>query len=394
MKRIIPLLTAALFLFSCNPNDEILEESTNGLGGSQTPITPRVDLSNLNLPDVPFNYADIDLPLHFFENDVVMADNTPNNNPVTDEGATLGRVLFYDNALSLNNTKSCASCHTQESGFTDNGQFSVGFEGGLTGRNSMSLANARYYEPEHFFWDERAATLEEQVLLPIQDQVEMGMTLDSLVLRLSATSYYPTLFAEAFGDSTVTTERISRALAQFVRSMVSYQSPYDVALEENDGDTDGDLPGFSALENLGKDIFFGRGGCDNCHETALFIAEEAFNNGLDATTGIDDGVGGVTGRANELGLFKVPSLRNVALGAPYMHDGRRASLQEVVEHYNNGVQNHPNLSREMRGRDGEIRRLNLDAQEIDALVAFMESFTDETFVNDEKFSDPFIDRDL
>ena len=389
MKSRIIILMATVGLLACNRNEEIIEDSQ-----LVEAMDPRTDLQSLNLPEEPFNYVDIDLPSHFFDTDVVMADNTPNTNPLTNEGATLGRVLFYDNALSLNNTKSCASCHTQESGFTDNNAFSTGFEGGLTGRNSMSLANSRYYEPQHFFWDERAATLEDQVLLPIQDAVEMGMTLDSLVGRLSSISYYPTLFAEAFGDSAITEERISLALAQFVRSMVSYQSPYDVALEANGGDNEGDLPGLSVLENLGKNIFFGRGGCDNCHETALFIAEEAFNNGLDANIGIDDGVGAVTGRVNELGLFKVPSLRNVEVGGPFMHDGRFATLEEVVEHYNNGVQDHPNLSREMRGRGGDIRRLNLEQEEIEALVAFMESFTDEAFLTDEKFSSPFSESGL
>lgn len=385
MKYSIYLFAIALSFFSCNRESAIEEEET---------IVVRSDLANLNLPEVPFNYEEVDLPGHFYQTDVIMADNTPAYNPVTDRGATLGRVLFYDRALSLNSSTACASCHTQQSGFTDNNALSEGFDGGHTGRNSMSLANARYYRPEHFFWDERAATLEDQVLMPIQDDVEMGMTLDSLVKRLEQTDYYPILFEEAFGDEVITAERISLALAQFVRSMVSFQSPYDIALSQNGGNVNADLPGFSALENLGRDLFFGRGGCDNCHQTALFIADEAFNNGLDAATGIDDGVGAVTGNANELGLFKVPSLRNVAEGAPYMHDGRFETLEEVVRHYNNGVENHPNLSREMRGRGGEIRRLNLSGEEVDALVAFMETFSDQEFMNDEKFSDPFIGNDF
>lgn len=387
MTRTIALLLALLF-YSCSSNDEVITEIEED--EEEIDTTPRVDLSNLDLPAIPYNYSEVSLPSHFYDTDVVMADNTPNDNPITDEGATLGRVLFYDNALSLNNTTACASCHTQETGFTDPNQFSVGFDGGLTGRNSMSLANARYYEPEHFFWDERAATLEDQVLMPIQDQVEMGMTLDSLEKRLAATNYYPVLFEEAFGDSNITSERISMALAQFVRSLVSYESSFDEAVTANGGNANGNLPGLSALENLGKDIFFGRGNCDNCHETTLFIAEEAFNNGLDEFIGADDGVGAVSGRQNELGLFKVPSLRNVGLGAPYMHDGRFATLREVVEFYNNGVQDHPNLSREMTGRNGTIRRLNLDNEEIDALVAFMETLTDQEFITDEKFSDPFV----
>ena len=178
-----------LTLFACNTSDEVITEIEEE---EVTDATPREDLAGLNLPAIAYNYSEIDLPIHFSDNDVIMADNTPNTNPITDEGATLGRVLFYDNALSLNNTTACASCHTQETGFTDPKQFSVGFDGGLTGRNSMSLSNARYYEPEHFFWDERAATLEEQVLMPIQDQVEMGM--DALIAWRSdsqQTAYYP-----------------------------------------------------------------------------------------------------------------------------------------------------------------------------------------------------------
>lgn len=376
--------------FGCNQNDEVVNEIEEQEEVFE--FTRREEFSNLNLPEAYYNYSDIDLPSHFSDNDVLMADNTPNNNPTTDEGATLGRVLFYDKSLSLNSTTSCASCHTQETGFTDPRRFSVGFEGRMTGRNSMSLSNARYYEPEHFFWDERAATLEDQVLMPIQDRVEMGMTLDSLVVRLAATDYYPILFEEAFGDDGISSERISFALAQFVRSMVSYESPFDVAVEANGGDTNGNLPGMSALENLGKNIFFGRGNCDNCHETTLFIGEEAFNTGLDASLGVDDGVGAISGRQNQLGLFKVPSLRNVELGGPYMHDGRFATLREVVEFYSNGVQDHPNLSDEMTGRNGQIRRLNLDNEEIEALVAFMESLTDQEFVTDDKFSDPFIEQ--
>lgn len=377
--------------FACSKNDEVINELEE-VEEEVISTARRDDLLNLNLPQVSHNYSEINLPIHFSETDVLLADNTPNNNPITDEGATLGRVLFYDNALSLNNTTSCASCHTQETGFADPRRFSVGFNGGLTGRNSMSLSNARYYEPEHFFWDERAATLEDQVLMPIQDLIEMGMTLDSLESRLEVTDYYPILFEEAFGDVNITSERISFALAQFVRSMVSFESPFDAAVVANGGSTNGNLPGLSALENLGKNIFFGRGNCDNCHETALFIAEESFNNGLDATTGMDDGIGAVSGRQNERGFFKVPSLRNVELGAPYMHDGRFRTLREVVDFYNNGVQDHPNLSNEMTGRNGEIRRLNLDNEEIEALVAFMEALTDREFVSDEKFSDPFVEQ--
>lgn len=376
-------------IFSCTPNDEVTEiEETITTDFSGT----------LNLPSDYYNYANPDLPNHFATGQVAGIDNTPNNNPVTDEGATLGRVLFYDKIMSANNTVSCASCHIQERGFADESAFSIGFEGGLTGRNSMGLANAGYYDNGRFFWDERANTLEDQVLLPIQDQVEMGLTLTELVSKIRAQDYYQPLFTDAFGSSDVTTDRISLALSQFVRSMVSYESPYDAGLIAVNGDEDDDFPNFSELENLGKNLFFSnRTQCANCHETATFSGDQARNNGLDAIL-TDLGVGGVTGNNNDQGEFKVNSLRNIALTGPYMHDGRFATLQEVVEFYNSGIQNSPGLDNRLRagggGRgnnNGNPIRMNLNGQEIDALVAFLNTLTDDSFTADVKFSDPFVD---
>lgn len=189
-----------------------------------------------DLPETPYNYSQITLPQHFSvnafpanlpQNAVTDNDNTPADNPITDAGATLGRVLFYERKLSANETVACATCHQQEFAFTDPLALSVGFEGGTTRRRSMSLINARFYESGKFFWDERADTLEDQVLEPIQDHVEMGLTLEELVTVVESQDYYPDLFTDAFGDSEVTTDRISRALAQFVRSIVSYRSKYD-----------------------------------------------------------------------------------------------------------------------------------------------------------------------
>ncbi len=342
----------------------------------------------LNLPASPYNYANPDLPAHFRANQVQNLDNTPNNNPVTNNGATLGRVLFYDKNFSANNTTSCGSCHLGVNGFSDPAQFSVGFQGGVTGRNSMGLANARYYNNGRFFWDERAATLEAQTLMPIQDPVELGMTLDGLVTKLQGVDYYPPLFENAFGDSTITSERISLALAQFIRSMVSYQAKYDTGLAAA-GNPNNNFANFTAQENQGKDLFFAnRTRCSDCHETALFVGDQPRNNGLDATT-TDAGEGGVNGNQNDNGKFKAPSLRNIELTAPYMHDGRFATLEEVVEHYNSGVQDHPNLDNRLR-RGGNPRRLNLNDNEKAALVAFLKTLTDETMINDIKFSDPFV----
>ncbi len=390
MKKVIFSMSMVALIFSCSPNDEVTDDIDD---------TVNTDFSDiLNLPSDYYNYANPDLPNHFTTGQVAGIDNTPNNNPVTDEGATLGRVLFYDVNLSGNNTVSCASCHIQERGFADEGAFSTGFQGGLTGRNSMGLANARYYDNGRFFWDERANTLEDQVLMPIQDQVEMGLTLTELVSKIQDQDYYQPLFTDAFGSSDVTSERISLALSQFVRSMVSYESRYDEGLIAVNGDEDDDFPNFTELENLGKDLFFSnRTQCSNCHETATFSGDQARNNGLDAVL-TDLGVGGVTGNNNDQGEFKVNSLRNIALTGPYMHDGRFATLREVVEFYNNGVQNSPGLDNRLRvgggGRggnnNGNVRRLNLNGQEIDALVAFLNTLTDESFLTDEKFSNPFV----
>ena len=330
------------------------------------------------LPDTPYNYANPDLPNHFETGNVRAADNTPADNPTTDAGSTLGRVLFYDRNLSANNTVSCASCHQQSAAFSDPDQFSVGFEGVHTGRNSMGLANARYYENGAFFWDERAATLEDQVLQPIQSSVEMGLTLDEMLIKLNQLDYYPELFDDAFGSTEITNERVSQALAQFVRSMVSYESKYDDGVVQN-------FNNFTAEEDRGRQLF--NQNCDNCHETDLFIADEAANIGLDATT-VDAGLGLVTGNINDDGKFKVTSLRNVELTGPYMHDGRFSTLEEVITFYSNGIQDHPNLDNQLTRR-GQPRRFNFDANEQAALVAFLKTLTDDEFTSDVKFSDPF-----
>lgn len=391
MKKYIGLFCAISVLMSCtnNPTEDVTDQLAEQIQGEDP--NQHVFTAELNLPTTAFDYSSEDFPDHFM-NMVNRIDNTPENNPVTDGGATLGRVLFYDNILSQNNTISCASCHIQANGFSDPNQLSTGFDGGLTGRNSMGLSNARFYDNGKFFWDERAATLEEQVLMPIQDQVEMGLTLDELVSKIQSAKYYEPLFVEAFGTNEITTDRISKAMAQFVRSMVSYESPYDTGLSAVNGDENSRFPNFTELENLGKDLFFsGRTQCSTCHETAVFSGDEARNNGLIA--GFPDlGLGAVTGNARDNGKFKVNSLRNVELTAPYMHDGSLGTLRQVIEFYNNGIRDNPNLDNRLRVMGNRVRRMNLNGREIDALVAFLGTLTDESFINEEKFSNPFTNR--
>lgn len=383
MKKAILFICTTSLLLSCS----------NHLAEEESPVenTNESFTAELNLPDVLFQYSNINLPEHFGGR-VNRIDNTPNNNMITDAGATLGRVLFYDQILSANNKISCASCHKQVNGFSDPDRFSTGFEGGLTSRNSMGLSNARYYDNGQFFWDQRAATLEEQVLIPIQDEVEMGLTLNELVSKIQAANYYEPLFSDAFGSTEVSTERISYALSQFIRSMVSYQSRFDAGLAAVNGNEEEDFPNFSELENLGKDLFFsGRTQCSNCHETVVFSGDEARNNGLNAHSE-DLGLGAITGNADDNGKFKVNSLRNIELTAPYMHDGRFATLKEVIDFYNDGIQNIANLDDRLRVQGNMVRRMNLNGTEINALVAFMNTLTDESFISDEKFSDPFENR--
>ena len=395
--KLLSVLILALTLISCNSDDEVVEGYSN----------------IYNLPSTPYNYSNPNFP-DTFTPYVFGFDNTPSDNALTDDGVTLGRVLFYDKNMSANNTVSCASCHEQELGFSDDVEKSEGFEGEHTFRNSMGFANAGFYSAENFFWDHRAATLEDQVLMPIQDEVEMGMTLEGLVAKIEALEYYNPLFENAFGSTVVTNDRISKALSQFVRSIYSYNTKYDQGIEVT-MDIFSDFPNFTAEENLGKDIFNGKltpgaiGTCITCHmpnnvplhfdqpipdnaNQVIFSGAEPDNVGLDIDLNVEDnGVGAVLGIPSLYGHFKTPSLRNIELTGPYMHDGRLATLEDVVEHYSTGVLAHPYLSAHMKNGEGEPRHLDLTPEESAALVAFLKTLTDYELINDEKFSDPFID---
>lgn len=343
--------------------------------------------SGLLVPKLPaasllYSDAAVPLPAHFRVNvDGVSAtttDNTPLDNPTTNAGATLGRVLFYDTRLSANDAESCASCHVQSTGFSDVPQRSVGFAGGLTNRHSIGLSNARFYKPGRFFWDERAATLEAQVLMPVQDATEMGMTLGPLVTKLSVTSYYPALFNAAFGSTAITTDRIARALAQFTRSFVSSGSRYDKAFSATGVANFASV--FNAEEIAGEQLFRSVG-CVACHSTVAHVADSVHNIGLDATA-TDLGAGG--------GAFKAPSLRNVAVRPRYMHDGRFTSLDQVVDFFDSGVKANPTLDARLKNANGTPRQLGLTTVQKLALVAYLKTLTDSTFLTDARFSNPFV----
>ncbi len=358
-----------------------------------------LDLGSPSVDNADFeDAADVDSFSAAFADPAVQAlDNTPADNPITDAGATLGRALFYDPRLSANETVSCASCHQQEHAFADPAVLSLGFDGGETARHGMPLVNLRWVASGAMFWDERAPTLEDQVLGPIQDEVEMGMSLDELEARLASIPEYDALFAAAFGDTTASADRVARSLAQFVRALASTDSPYDAGLAAAGGDPRPDFAGLSAAENRGKALFFGPAGCAACHtavglqpgerpsQASVFFLDRAANNGLDLDSSADPGVGGVTGDARDDGRFKSPSLRNVAVTGPYMHDGRLETLADVVEHYRSGVQPHPNLDPRLQ-QNGATRLTDAEA---DDLVAFLETLTDEAFLDDDRFADPW-----
>jgi len=340
-------------------------------------------LASPELPSPSYKYSDsaVPLPAHFLASvggaSVASFDNTPAANPVTDAGATLGRVLFYDTRLSRSDGTSCASCHHQSLGFADALQRSIGFEGAITPRHATGLANARFYGRGRFFWDERAASLEAQVLEPIQHRDEMGMSLDALALKLSVTPYYPALFTAAFGSPSITSDRIAAALAQFTRAMVSAGSRYDRAFDA--GGTANFAATLTPQEIQGESIFR-RSGCPSCHVGVAQAGEALHNNGLDAAV-TDSGAGD--------GRFKVPSLRNVAVRRRFMHDGRLASLEDVVAFYDSGVQANPKLDALLRTPDGSPRRLGLTVVERAAVVAFLGALTDSSFLTAPRFANPF-----
>jgi cytochrome c peroxidase len=332
-----------------------------------------------NLPTEAAGYVEYaidDLPAHFKNGPIAALDNTPADNLLTDAGATLGRVLFYDKRLSHDNAGSCASCHKQANGFSDSTQFSTGINGQQTTRHSMALANGAFYVNGAAFWDERAGSLEEQALIPIESPKEMGSTLSEVVAKLNQTTFYPVLFQAAFGTPDATPERIGKAIAQFERAMVSYQSKYDTAFPP--GSEQGNFGNvFTADELAGALLFHGAGRCSGCHTTHAHVGQQVFNIGLDANI-VDEGAGE--------GRFKTPSLRNIAVRGRFMHDGRFSTLQQVVEFYNSGVQDNPALDESLR----DPLQLNLTPQQIQQLVAYLNTLTDNAFLTSSLFSDPFV----
>lgn len=306
----------------------------------------------------------------------------PADNPLTKEGVALGRQLFQDTRLSVNNTQSCASCHTQDHAFADERRFSLGAQQQVGRRNAMPLFNLAWHPG--FFWDGRAKTLREQVLMPIQDKNEMNETLPNVIAKLNASPEYQTSFSKAFGSPGITTDRIARALEQFLLTFISQESRFDRAARKVVELTESEKRGLQLFVTEFDPQRGLRGAdCFHCHGGTLFTSQPFANNGLELSAD-DLGRMAVTKDETDRGKFKTPSLRNIALTAPYMHDGRFTTLEEVVEHYSSGVRRSPTLDPNLAKHPETGIQLN--AQEKADLVAFLKTLTDETFTGAESAS--------
>ena len=360
-------------------------------------IAGTIDLDNL------FDYQNQTVPNY------INRDNT-GTNAIDDATATLGRVLFYDKKLSTNDTVSCASCHKQEFAFSDLAVVSQGVNG-VTGRHSMRLINSRFSDEGQFFWDERAATLEDQTTQPIRDHVEMGFSgqngnpnFDDLITKLESTTYYKALFEAAFGDDVISEARMQLAIAQFIRSIQSFDSKFDDGLAQANGNLNANFPNFTASENQGKNLFLapprfnqngvrtgGGLGCGGCHQAPEFsIDDQSRNNGV-ITVANDPS-------AIDLTNTKSPTLRDLlspsgTLNGPMMHDGSFATFDAVIDHYNDITFDpavNPDLGVLLRGGpQGQGQKLMMTQNERDALTAFIRTLTGSEVYTNERWSAPF-----
>ncbi|MEM1093280.1 MAG: cytochrome c peroxidase [Bacteroidota bacterium] len=386
--RLVLVLFFGMLSLGLHGCDNLFLETTGN--GTDIAFTFRGSID----PNNPANYANQAVPRY------INRDNTQGN-AITDHGAMLGRVLFYDTKLSVDNTVSCASCHQQQAAFGDPDVLSAGVNG-LTGRQSMRLVNPRFATERRFFWDERANTLEVQTTMPIQDHIEMGFsgengapTFADLTERMSGYLYYQQLFNVAFGTPEITEERMQLALAQFVRSIQAFDSRFDEGRMQA-GSLNAAFPNFTVDENTGKQLFFGAPqfqgrnrvggglGCGGCHRgETLDIDPQSLNNGV-----VSNANGGA-----DFTVTRSPSLRDLFapqghLNTPLMHDGSHTTIDAVLDHYNiiDGMGN-PNLDQRLARGGGQ--RLNITADERVALIAFLKTLTSQNLYTDEKWSDPF-----
>jgi len=313
----------------------------------------------------------------------------PTDNPLTVQGVHLGKMLFYETMLSKDGTQACASCHRQPDGFSDSLRFSLGVELLPGRRQAMSVFNLAWHS-NGFFWDGRSELLRDQALKPIQDPLEMNETLGNVITKLTESDLYPDQFIRAFGTDEITAEKIALAMEQFMLSVVSYNSKYDRylagAVELTESEERGRQLYFTEYNPFFPD--FSGADCAHCHGGINFENDQYMNNGLDTdATMTDMGREEVTGDLGDRGKFKVPSLRNIAVTAPYMHDGRFRTLEEVINHYNAGIQE--SSTADPTVLNTKDTGLFLTDQDKEDLIDFLKTLTDETFLNESSYKTPF-----
>ena len=393
MKNQIMVSLLAIFgLTSCSNNSDDNYEDIATYPFVEAEFGSSLDLNNLA------NYANQTVPSY-------ITKNNSQGNAITDKGATLGRVLFYDKNLSSNNTISCASCHKQEFAFSDTNVASTGVNG-TTGRHSMRLINVKFATETKFFWDERALNLETQTTMPIKDHGEMGfsgengdLSFNDLITRLNGIGYYKELFKFVYGTEEITEAKIQSALAQFIRSIQSFDSKYDIgrALAANDAQP---FSNFTAQENQGKNLFLtpptfdsksirtsGGLGCAGCHRAPEFDIDP---------NSLSNGIGGSINGGPDVTNTRAPSLRNLVqtnetLNGPMMHTGVITSLQAAIGHYGNlttSAQNNSNLDHRLKP-NGLGQQLNLNATEVNAVIAFLKTLSGSDVYTNEKWANPF-----
>ena len=389
-KTKVLFLAMAVGAFTITACQEQISDLPGNDNIDPTPAVTREFGDNIDLNNLE-NYANQTVPAY------IRKDNT-NGNVITNAKATLGRVLFYDKKLSNDNTISCASCHQQKFAFSDVATVSTGVAG-TTGRHGMRLINARFGTEDSFFWDERAATLEIQTTQPIQDHVEMGFSgqngdpgFSDLITKLEGTDYYQELFNFVYGDTDVTEARMQECMAQFIRSIQSFDSKYDEGRVAVANDRQ-DFTNFTQVENLGKALFLdtpgnGGAGCGGCHRAPEFdIDPNSRNNGVTSV---------VNSTSTDVTVTRSPSLRDLVnnegtLNGPLMHDGSLTTLLAVVNHYNRiNPTGNTNLDPRLSGGPANTgQNLQLTDNEKTAIVAFLGTLTGNSVYTDEKWSDPF-----
>lgn len=379
------LICFVLALLACKKEDPIPPPAPPANPNpTDTTSTDTTSVDNCATPDftntTPYN---LDLPGY------VPPMPIPTDNPLTEEGVELGRFLFWDPQLSIDGTVSCGSCHKPESGFSDENTFSTGVGGAIGTRQSMSLTNLAWGNT--FFWDGRASSLEDQVFHPIMDPVEMNETVEGVITKLEGDPLYPPMFEAAFGSACVDSARIAKAVAQFMRTMVSFNSRLDRVLYGPESFTQSEYNGYELFQLEGGDPADGQGGqwgadCFHCHggTFTFFTDHQLHNNGLDAEFD-DPGAYAVTGNQLDLGRFRTPTLRNIGYTAPYMHDGRFQTLDGVVDHYDSGGVPSATIDPFMKYTQGGLQ---LSDQAKADLIAFLNMLNDEEFINNPDFSNP------